>query len=168
VTADVYGGRVKFNGTIEGLGMGTGSAFALLPAQNATGNWIKVVQRVPVRIALDPEQVEEHPLRIGLSTRVEVDVRNSSGGQLATAPRVRPVLATSAYDVDQHGIDDRIAQIIAENGVTPGKAAAAKGAVAAKGAADNTVGSTAPANAAGGQSAPQRLARARWAKPPHR
>src|SRR6185437_7427073 len=107
VTADVYGGRVKFNGTIEGVGMGTGSAFALLPAQNATGNWIKVVQRVPVRIALDPHQLEEHPLRIGLSTRVEVDIRNSNGEQLATAPRQKPVLATNTYDIDQHGIDDR-------------------------------------------------------------
>ena len=124
VTADAYGGRVKFNGTIEGLGMGTGSAFSLLPAQNATGNWIKVVQRVPVRIALDPRQLEEHPLRIGLSTRVEVDVRSSVGEQLATAPRQKPVLATSAYEIDQHGIDDRIAEIIAENSVMSGKAAA--------------------------------------------
>src|SRR5262249_33767178 len=149
------GGRVKFNGTIEGLGMGTGSAFALLPAQNATGNWIKVVQRVPVRIALDPLQLEEHPLRIGPSTRVEVDIRNSSGQQLATAPRQKPVLATNTYDIDQHGIDDRIAQIIAENSVMSGKAAGSKGAAAANATADD-------------QAAPRRLARAHWAKPPHR
>jgi membrane fusion protein (multidrug efflux system) len=126
VTADAYGSRVKFHGTIEGMGMGTGSAFALLPAQNATGNWIKVVQRVPVRIALDPRQVVEHPLRLGLSTRVEVDVRNSSGEQLATAPREKPVLATSAYEIDQHGIDDRIAQIIADNSVLSGQAPLAR------------------------------------------
>jgi membrane fusion protein (multidrug efflux system) len=126
VTADVYGSRIKFDGTIEGLGMGTGSAFALLPAQNATGNWIKVVQRVPVRIALDPRQIEEHPLRIGLSTRVEVDVRNSSGQQLATVPRGKPVLATSAYEIDQHEIEARIAKIIADNSVLPGKAPAGR------------------------------------------
>jgi membrane fusion protein, multidrug efflux system len=119
VTADVYGGQVKFDGTIEGVGMGTGSAFALLPAQNATGNWIKVVQRVPVRIALDPRQVREHPLRIGLSTRVEVDVRDTSGRQLATVPPDKPILATTVYEVDQHAIDARIAQIIAENAAEP-------------------------------------------------
>ena len=126
VTADVYGGRVKFDGTIEGVGMGTGSAFALLPAQNATGNWIKVVQRVPVRIALDPRQVEAHPLRLGLSTRVEVDVRDSSGQQLANAPRQKPILATTAYEIDQHEIDARITQIIADN-TLPAKPAGGKG-----------------------------------------
>jgi len=173
VTADVYGGRVKFNGTIEGLGMGTGSAFALLPAQNATGNWIKVVQRVPVRIALDPHQLEEHPLRIGLSTRVEVDIRNSNGEQLATAPRQKPVLATNTYDIDQHGIDDRIAQIIADNSVMSGKAPPAKAGAAKSPAAANDAAASAPAvsdaKGTGDQSAAHRLARAsRWAKSPHR
>ena len=131
VTADVYGGHVKFNGTIEGLGMGTGSAFALLPAQNATGNWIKVVQRVPVRIALDPRQVEQHPLRIGLSTRVEVDVRNSSGQQLASSPPEKPILATDVYQVDEKEIDSRIAQIIADNAAAAGKTAPASADTAA-------------------------------------
>ena len=125
VVADVYGGRVEFTGTVSGLGLGTGSAFALLPAQNATGNWIKVVQRVPVRIALDPQQLEQHPLRIGLSTRVEVDVRNDSGQQLAKVPRDKPVLATTAYEIDQHEIDARIAQIISENAAAPVSAPAA-------------------------------------------
>jgi len=152
VTADVYGGRVKFNGTIEGVGMGTGSAFALLPAQNATGNWIKVVQRVPVRIALDPHQVQEHPLRIGLSTRVSVDVRNASGRQLATAPPTRPILATTVYEVDAHEIDRRIAQIIAENAAEPAKAAAGK---AEGGKTDDAAKS-----AAGKRPAAHRLARA--------
>jgi membrane fusion protein, multidrug efflux system len=119
VVADLYGGRVEFEGRIEGLGMGTGAAFALLPAQNATGNWIKVVQRVPVRIALDPKQLEAHPLRIGLSTRVRVDVRNDSGEQLARAPREKPVLETSVYAIDEHEIDQRIAQIISENAAQP-------------------------------------------------
>ena len=115
VVADLYGSHVEYHGTVEGLGMGTGAAFALLPAQNATGNWIKVVQRVPVRIALDPKELEAHPLRVGLSTRVRIDVRDSSGSQLAPAPRREPVLATSAYDTDLSGIRTRIAEIIRDN-----------------------------------------------------
>jgi len=115
VVADLYGGSVEYHGTIAGLGMGTGAAFALLPAQNATGNWIKVVQRVPVRVALDPRELAAHPLRIGLSTRARVDVRNDSGAQLALTPRKEPVLSTDIYAVDQTGINTRIAQIIAEN-----------------------------------------------------
>jgi membrane fusion protein, multidrug efflux system len=116
VIADLYGGHVEYHGTVEGLGMGTGAAFALLPAQNATGNWIKVVQRVPVRIALEPAELRDHPLRIGLSTRVRVDVHNGSGTQLAAVPRREPVLATSAYDTDLSAIRTRIEEIIRENG----------------------------------------------------
>jgi membrane fusion protein (multidrug efflux system) len=74
LTSDLYGGGVKFHGKIYGLAGGTGSAFAVIPAQNATGNWIKIVQRLPVRIALDPEELKEHPLRVGLSMNVDVDV----------------------------------------------------------------------------------------------
>ena len=85
--ADVYGKKVFFRGTVLGLGAGTGSAFALLPAQNATGNWIKVVQRVPVRIAIDPRDLAEHPLRIGLSMEVKVDTLERSGKALADTPR---------------------------------------------------------------------------------
>ena len=73
VISDIYGDDVKYTGKVVGLDMGTGSAFSLLPAQNATGNWIKVVQRLPVRIELDEKQLAEHPLRIGLSTLVEVN-----------------------------------------------------------------------------------------------
>lgn len=73
VTADVYGKRVEYEGKVAGVGIGTGSAFALLPAQNASGNWIKVVQRVPVRIQLDKQELTQHPLRIGLSMRVRID-----------------------------------------------------------------------------------------------
>jgi membrane fusion protein, multidrug efflux system len=151
VTADVYGGQVKFDGTIEGVGMGTGSAFALLPAQNATGNWIKVVQRVPVRIALDPKQVEAHPLRLGLSTRVEIDIRDSSGQQLATVPREKPILATSAYEIDQHGIDARIAQIIADNSVQGGKPAAGVSDTRQPGAAHRLARAAKPTSSAGGR-----------------
>jgi membrane fusion protein, multidrug efflux system len=115
VIADLYGGHVEYHGSVEGLGLGTGAAFALLPAQNATGNWIKVVQRVPVRITLDPKELEQHPLRIGLSTRVRIEVSDSSGQQLAPAPRREPVLATRIYDTDLTEIEARIAQIIRDN-----------------------------------------------------
>jgi membrane fusion protein, multidrug efflux system len=115
VVTDLYGGRVEYHGRVAGLGLGTGAAFALLPAQNATGNWIKVVQRVPVRIALDPKELAAHPLRIGLSTKATVEVRNDSGEQLAqTAPR-QPVLTTRAFDIDRSEIVARIAEIIRDN-----------------------------------------------------
>jgi membrane fusion protein (multidrug efflux system) len=117
IIADLYGGHVEYHGTVAGLGLGTGAAFALLPAQNATGNWIKVVQRVPVRVALDPQELAAHPLRVGLSTRVQVDVRNVSGQILARAPRQTPVLATNVYDIDRQEIHARIAHIIEENTV---------------------------------------------------
>jgi membrane fusion protein (multidrug efflux system) len=119
VTADLYGGRVKYHGRVEGLGMGTGAAFALLPAQNATGNWIKVVQRLAVRIAMEPSELAEHPLRIGLSMHVTVDVHDASGGQLAPAPRREPVLTTSAYDTDLGAIGKRIAEIVRDNSAAP-------------------------------------------------
>ena len=115
VVADLYGGRVEYRGHVQGIGLGTGAAFALLPAQNATGNWIKVVQRVPVRITLDPAQLRAHPLRIGLSTSVRVSVRDDSGQALAQSAPEAPVLATSAYDTDSSEIRARIAAIIREN-----------------------------------------------------
>ena len=74
LTADLYGDGVKFHGRVVGLAGGTGAAFALIPAQNATGNWIKVVQRLPVRVALDPAELARHPLRVGLSIKADVDV----------------------------------------------------------------------------------------------
>lgn len=87
LVADQYGAKVSYSGKVSGLGAGTGAAFSLLPAQNATGNWIKVVQRVPVRIALDATQLAEHPLRVGLSMTAEVDVSDTSGRALADTPR---------------------------------------------------------------------------------
>lgn len=98
LVADVYGEKVEFSGRVAGLGAGTGAAFALLPAQNATGNWIKVVQRVPVRIALEAKQLAEHPLRVGLSMMVSVDVRDQSGASLAAARSgdTPPALASTA------------------------------------------------------------------------
>lgn len=90
IEADLYGSDVKFSGTIDSLGAGTGSAFALLPAQNATGNWIKIVQRVPVRIHINAEELAKHPLRVGLSTQVDVNLRDQSGPVLAQQPPQRP------------------------------------------------------------------------------
>jgi membrane fusion protein, multidrug efflux system len=119
VVSDLYGRHVEFHGTVTGLGFGTGAAFALLPAQNATGNWIKVVQRVPVRIALDPAELERHPLRIGLSTEATVDVHETQGPQLAQQPRREAVLATHAYDIDRAEIRARIAEIVRDNEALP-------------------------------------------------
>jgi len=91
VTADLYGRRIEYRGRVAGLGAGTGAAFALLPAQNATGNWIKVVQRLPVRVELEPTQLAEHPLRIGLSMRARVDLRSAPGGPALLPPsQARP------------------------------------------------------------------------------
>jgi len=96
VEADMYGGKVEFHGRVVGLSAGTGSAFSLLPAQNASGNWIKVVQRLPVRIALDPKELKEHPLRIGLSTTVSVDISKTDGPVLGAAMPSAPVYTTQA------------------------------------------------------------------------
>ncbi len=115
LTADVYGTKVAYHGTLAGLGAGTGAAFALLPAQNATGNWIKVVQRVPVRIALDPAEVAEHPLRVGLSMEVEVDVRDQSGKTLSDAQRTTPVASTTVFDAQLQAADESVRQTIAAN-----------------------------------------------------
>src|SRR3989344_435553 len=123
--ADVYGTKVTYHGTVTGLGAGTGAAFALLPAQNATGNWIKVVQRVPVRIALDPKEVAEHPLRVGLSMEVKVDTADQSGKTLADTQRTTPVAATAVFDAQFKAADDEVAHIIAANLGRNGKAAVA-------------------------------------------
>lgn len=112
LTADLYGRGIKYHGTVAGIGAGTGSVFSLLPAQNATGNWIKVVQRVPVRIALDREELAERPLRIGLSMRAAVDISDRSGPVLATAPVQEPVAGTSIYTGLAEQADERAAEII--------------------------------------------------------
>ena len=98
VEADIYGGGVEYHGKVIGLGAGTGSVFSLLPAQNATGNWIKVVQRVPVRIALDNNELDKHPLRIGLSSDVTVDITDDKGPVLAPQGQREPVAETSVYE----------------------------------------------------------------------
>ena len=85
LSADLYGQKVEYDGRVVGLGAGTGAAFALLPAQNATGNWIKVVQRVPVRVELDGRQLAEHPLRIGLSMEATVDIADQAGQPISAS-----------------------------------------------------------------------------------
>lgn len=113
VTADLYGSKVEYRGRVSGLAAGTGGAFALLPPQNATGNWIKVVQRVPVRIDLDAEQLRAHPLRVGLSMNVEVETRDTSGTQLAALAGGAPAFATQALTVPVAEAEARVRAIIA-------------------------------------------------------
>ncbi len=115
LSADVYGSKVEFDGKITGLGAGTGAAFALLPAQNATGNWIKVVQRIPVRIALDAKQLAEHPLRVGLSMEAEVDVQDQSGKSLGDATIAASSSETKVFVQADAEADERVNKIIAAN-----------------------------------------------------
>ena len=112
VYADIYGSKVKYQGKVVGLSAGTGAAFSLLPAQNATGNWIKVVQRVPVRIELDAQQLAEHPLRVGLSMSVEVDTENQSGSQMTAVPA--PNTATQMATVDWQPVEGIINTIFSQ------------------------------------------------------
>jgi membrane fusion protein (multidrug efflux system) len=118
LTADVYGSGVVFHGKVTGFSAGTGAAFSLLPAQNATGNWIKVVQRLPVRVALDPQELEKHPLRIGLSMNVDVTVKDDQGGHLGAAPNT--VYQTDVFARYGDKANAEIARIIQENEGLPG------------------------------------------------
>jgi len=115
VTADIYGGGVTYHGRIAGLGAGSGSAFALLPPQNASGNWIKIVQRVPVRIALDPKELRDHPLRIGLSVDVTVDVRDVSGAAIASGAAAQNIRGDVGNDGGPQ-TDAIIRRILQQNG----------------------------------------------------
>jgi membrane fusion protein (multidrug efflux system) len=137
LASDLYGRDVIFHGRVAGLGAGTGSAFALLPAQNATGNWIKIVQRVPVRIALDPRELAAHPLQIGLSMKVDVGVRDQRGHRFPTLaaggaerdatagmgpttdpgadPQPTAVYATDVFDRSDAAAQARVRAIIAAN-----------------------------------------------------
>ncbi len=127
LTADLYGRQVTYHGKVAGLGVGTGAAFALLPAQNATGNWIKVVQRVPVRVALDPKELAAHPLRVGLSMHAEVDVREQGGRMLDEATEAAGS-QTQALAVDDAGADALVRKVIAANlGAAPVARPAASG-----------------------------------------
>ena len=113
VTADMYGDDIVFHGKVIGVGAGSGNAFALLPPQNASGNWIKIVQRVPVRIALDPRELNAHPLRVGLSVNATVDTANRSGALLGQP--AAQAYAGRATDGSDPAVEARIRQIIAAN-----------------------------------------------------
>lgn len=115
IEADIYGGKVVYHGKVVGLGAGTGSAFSLLPAQNATGNWIKVVQRVPVRISLDPKELAAHPLRVGLSATVDVDISQKGGSALGMAATPAPAYATRVLDQPLQQAQAATDAIVAKN-----------------------------------------------------
>jgi membrane fusion protein (multidrug efflux system) len=119
ITTDLYGSQVHYRGAIESLGIGTGSAFSLLPAQNATGNWIKIVQRLPVRIRLQPDNLDTHPLRIGLSSTVTVDLRVQDGTLLPQQPVAQPRLSTQVFDHEMIEAHALIERIIRENSAKP-------------------------------------------------
>ena len=118
--SELYGKDVTYHGTLESLGMGTGSAFSILPAQNASGNWIKIVQRIPVRITLDKKELHEHPLRLGLSMSVDVNLHDKGNGLLPTAAASTPTLTTTAYAKQLGDADAVIDRIITENLGTSG------------------------------------------------
>ena len=115
--SDLYGSDVAYHGRISGLAAGTGAAFALLPTQNASGNWIKIVQRIPVRITLDPKELAAHPLRVGVSMQVKVDIANDGGTSLTSnvAARTAPAYKTAAFDSAGKDADALISRIIADN-----------------------------------------------------
>ena len=128
ISTDMYS-DVEYHGKVVGLNAGTGSAFSLLPAENATGNWIKVVQRLPVRIAIDAEDLRRHPLRVGLSTDVNVDTHDRDGKVLAETPRTKPLSVTNVYENEMARADERALEIIRANTVddTPAPVPARRG-----------------------------------------
>ncbi|EIB97853.1 multidrug efflux MFS transporter periplasmic adaptor subunit EmrA [Pantoea anthophila] len=115
VVADIYGDDVVYHGKVAGLDMGTGSAFSLLPAQNATGNWIKVVQRLPVRIELNQDDIARHPLRIGLSTLVKIDTTSKEGITLANSVRQQAAYSSNALAIDLAPVNKLITDIVRAN-----------------------------------------------------
>jgi membrane fusion protein, multidrug efflux system len=122
VEADMYGSHVKYHGRVLGLTAGTGSALAVLPAQNAAGNWIKIVQRLPVRIGLEPQELEKHPLFLGLSTKVAVSIADQNGATISREPSWSATLDTDVYADQEAGANADISAIVAANlGEAPGK-----------------------------------------------
>ena len=116
ITSDIYGGSRVFHGRLMGLNPGTGAVFSILPPQNATGNWIKIVQRVPVRVTLDPEEIKEHPLMLGMSIEATVDLHDQRGPVLRQAQALKSLYKTNIYDKQDDGVDEVIEDIIRVNG----------------------------------------------------
>jgi membrane fusion protein (multidrug efflux system) len=115
IKSDMYGHDVKFHGKVVGLNPGTGSVFSILPPQNATGNWIKIVQRIPVKISLDQDELSCYPLLLGLSMTATVDTHNRDGRRLPHASRVKPVYVSDVYADELVGVEEIIDQIIIDN-----------------------------------------------------
>jgi membrane fusion protein (multidrug efflux system) len=115
LSADLYGHSIVYHGTVAGFGAGTGSVFSLLPAQNATGNWIKIIQRVPVRVALNVRELASHPLQIGLSMRAEVDTHDRNGPRLPQVARWQPGYATDVFGEHDSLAEQRVHSIIIAN-----------------------------------------------------
>jgi membrane fusion protein (multidrug efflux system) len=115
VRSDIYGGQVTFHGKIAGIGGGTGSVFSVLPPQNATGNWIKIVQRIPVRITLDQNQIKQFPLRLGLSMEVTVDVHDTERPFIPCERQEGPLYMTDVFATQEEGAEELIAKVIATN-----------------------------------------------------
>lgn len=115
VRFDLYGSRVKYQGKVLGIGLGSGSVFSIIPPQNATGNWIKIVQRIPVRISLDPEMVKKYPLRLGISAEVTVDVTDQTLPFLTQVPPSKPVTITDVFDIHLQEVNAIIDRIVETN-----------------------------------------------------
>jgi membrane fusion protein (multidrug efflux system) len=115
VSVDMYGSHAEYHGKVLGLTAGTGSALAVLPAQNASGNWIKIVQRLPVRIGLDPQELKDHPLFLGLSTKINVDIHDTGGAVVSQRPVWQSGQDTPVYASQDQGVDQAIQEIVAQN-----------------------------------------------------
>ncbi|ERO60009.1 HlyD family secretion protein [Pseudomonas piscis] len=122
LTSDVYGSQVTYRGRVVGVDAGTGNAFALLPAQNATGNWIKVTQRVPVRIELEPGALNEHPLRVGLSMKVAIQTHDRSGLVLREDVAALSASRTTIFDQELQDADQLVEEIVQANAGQPAMA----------------------------------------------
>jgi membrane fusion protein (multidrug efflux system) len=143
--SDLYGGKTVFHGRVVGFGAGTGSAFSLLPAQNATGNWIKIVQRVPVRVALDPRELAQHPLQIGLSMKAYVNVRDDGGQRLPEVASNDRDYSTDVFQSVTTQADQMVQQIIAANDPSAGRSSGHRRLVSRLGAGAHVLAAPVPA-----------------------
>lgn len=112
---DLYGSKVRYEGKVLGIASGTGSVFSIIPPQNATGNWIKIVQRLPVRVSLDPEMVKKYPIRVGISANVDVNISRQDLPFLSTVPTSGPVAKTTVFDLDLEKVNHLMDEIVREN-----------------------------------------------------
>lgn len=115
LTSDLYGSSVVFHGKVVGLPGAAGNTFALLPPENLSGNWIKIVQRLPVRVALNPDELKEHPLRIGLTLEATADLRVQSGAYMNTTDIESPQYSTNIFHQEESGVNELVTRIIASN-----------------------------------------------------